>query len=119
MKLKEIERMARNQMPMPSEITIDEQKFYVIVRDIYRKYDQNEVDRNQAVIERNQARAALEKQVELNNMMSNMFNRIGANLQRSEELRYKINKEKNAEKKLELALECIRLLTGDELVGMK
>lgn len=119
MELKEIERMARNQMPMPSEITIDEQKFYVIARDIYRKYDQNEIDQSQAVKERNQARLALKKQVELNNMMADMFNQTHENLQRSEELRCKINKEENTEKKLELALECIRLLTGDELVGVK
>ena len=117
--LKEIEEFAYRQSEIPSSLTIDEQKFFVVMRNIYYLYHNNIIGQSQAVSEKKKAYSALQKQMEINTMMADMFNQTHENLQRSEELRCKINKEENTEKKLELALECIRLLTGDELVGVK
>ena len=115
-KLRELIPVARNQEPVPEGLGFVATQFFYTVRGIYILMQYKFLTEEQAekkignLIHRYSMWAKTSRfQAELSHIQ-------GEAIQKSEWARVAIRKEKDPEKKLELALECIRLITGDKMV---
>lgn len=117
MELKELERLACENYPLPDELCLPEIWFYEAMRNVYRQYRAGTIQKEVAVQEKREVYRAYRDETKRQELMKTCMTRQQENLMRSDRLRCEINLEKDPIKRLELALECVRCLTGDELVG--
>lgn len=96
-------------------INLEEMFLYYIIRDIYYLYEKGQISLSDAENKKKTAIKHIRHQNALEEMRKNSYDKkMGPD--REESLLNKINKEKDKEKKLNLALEFIRRITGQEII---
>ena len=96
-------------------MNLEEMFLYYIIRDVYYLYEKGEISLNDAEVKKKKALRYVRHSNALEEMQKNSYDKkLGP--EQEEPLLYDINKEKDKEKKLELALEFIRKITGQKII---
>lgn len=122
MTFEEIERAARRDEGLPDGTSTIDQATYYAMQKLYDLYWQKRIDVETASKRKRQIRSTYEREVKLRRNYVELTTLYQERLKKSELLRAKINKmvkgNKDTLKILQTALECIRELTGDQLLGI-
>lgn len=96
-------------------MNLEEMFLYYIIRDCYYLYENGKLSLEQAEVIKKKALRYVKHSNDLEEMRKNSYDKkLGP--EQEEPLLYDINKEKDKEKKLELALEFIRKITGQKII---
>ena len=95
-------------------MNLEEMFLYYIIRDVYYLYEKGEISLNDAEVKKKTALRYVRHHNALEEMQKNSYDKkLGP--EREESLLWAINKESDKEKKLELALDFIRKITGQAI----
>ncbi len=96
-------------------MNLEEMFLYYVIRDLYYWYERGEISLSEAEIRKKKALRYVRHQNDLEEMSKNSYDKkLGP--EQEEPLLWAINKEADKEKKLELALEFIRRITGQAII---
>ena len=115
MNVKDIDLSAFNNKKMPDGLTYYEMKYFQAIRNLYSQFKRGYITEEDALSEKTKLEAVFRQEEQYVDSFSKKQCELYNNVTKSEELRIEINKCDDPAKKLELALKCISLLTGDKL----
>lgn len=111
MTLQEIEQAARKQTDMPKGLTPPDMFLFLALRNIYTYFHMGKLTKEKGSQEKQKV---MQEYANLQRWYI-LFYKQSETIRLSEEIRQKINKSTNITEITALALECIGLMTGDEV----